>query len=925
MHRFFAAAVLACFMSIPGVQAQQTASSPPPGSPYASFVEDDFPFITTALRAGELSDVTPDDNWSVRGIVVQLGHDTYLCFDPDLLRMAVAWQGEFVSLMTMAQVSYHQLDKGNANPRVLGEPLAATGMYAGWMADPRFEDPRPPGDYPADPGRGPLPASMGAYEGLYVHGNDVVFSYRVGRAHVDEQPGLIRGDVQSLVTRTFRMSRSDEPLNLVTADVDGASVLVESPDEVVIAHGDGNVTAVFLEDAAGRPAGSSAIRSESSGGGLFVRSDRYVLLRVPAADGERRFRVAMWSGPRDALEAARALNETSVRMVEDVREGGPGRWPEVVATGVEVAPDTNAFVYDHIALPDPNPWRRNVRPADLAFLSDGRAAVVTFDGDVWMARGLASESPVWRRFASGLYEPLAVEVVADDVYVYGREGIVRLHDVNGDGEADFYEAFAPGIIQSTASREWPFDLVARPEGGFYVTQGGALSSPAEPDRTPLLPGFLEGSPHNGAVLEVSPDGREVARYATGFRAPYIGVHPESGRLTASDQQGNFVPSTPLYVVERDGYYGVAATAHRPDPLPQAPPPLTWIPHRVDPSGTSQVWMTSDGNGPLDGGLVHLSYGRSGLFRVYVDSLANPVQGAVTPLPDDRLSPTLKAALHPVDGRLYVAGFQVWGSTAEKLASLRRLRYTGREHGLPEHVRAGKQGVLITFDKAVQSPRPDDVTVTRYNYLRSERYGSGHYRLDGSEGEETLPVAAAHVSDDGRNVLLVLPDMREVMQMTVDYRLVDLGGTPVEGQVYLTVNDASGIDLSPYGLAGVDWEADLVGVSDEFDSEEGEEIEASAVRGRHLYHETGCVACHSSDGTQGGRLGPTFDGLYGSERELASGEVVGVDDGYLRRAVLDPGDEVAVGFEGEMPSFRGILGDSDIESIILFIKTLTASD
>ena len=43
--------------------------------------------------------------------------------------------------------------------------------------------------------------------------------------------------------------------------------------------------------------------------------------------------------------------------------------------------------------------------------------------------------------------------------------------------------------------------------------------------------------------------------ATGLRAPYLGIHPIKGTLTATDQQGNFVPSTPIYLIKKGDYTG----------------------------------------------------------------------------------------------------------------------------------------------------------------------------------------------------------------------------------------------------------------------------------------------------------------------------------------------------------------------------------
>ena len=94
---------------------------------------------------------------------------------------------------------------------------------------------------------------------------------------------------------------------------------------------------------------------------------------------------------------------------------------------------------------------------------------------------------------------------------------------------------------------------------------------------------------------------------------------------------------------------------------------------------------------------------------------------------------------------------------------------------------------------------------------------------------------------------------------------------------------------------------------------------------------GCIACHTADGsaavaqTPGLVVGPTWKGLWGSRRELSDGTIVKkVDAAYLRESILDPGARVPKGFEGlgvGMPSYLGILQDWQIDSVILYIKSL----
>jgi mono/diheme cytochrome c family protein len=139
-----------------------------------------------------------------------------------------------------------------------------------------------------------------------------------------------------------------------------------------------------------------------------------------------------------------------------------------------------------------------------------------------------------------------------------------------------------------------------------------------------------------------------------------------------------------------------------------------------------------------------------------------------------------------------------------------------------------------------------------------------------------------------------------------------------------VNDVRPIDLASFGLGDVRWLESVATAPAVQPLPSTPANPPSAVKGRHLYEEVGCAACHSLDGTQAGKLGPTFKGLFGSVRMLEGGGRNIADAAYIRRAVLQPGLEVTEGFDQEMPSFKGILGTEDVESIVLFIRSLSES-
>ena len=125
--------------------------------------------------------------------------------------------------------------------------------------------------------------------------------------------------------------------------------------------------------------------------------------------------------------------------------------------------------------------------------------------------------------------------------------------------------------------------------------------------------------HNGSVFRLSADGRSATVLGYGLRQPQIAVHPQTGLVTASDQQGHYIPSTPLHIVRDRQFYGFLSDILPKEvyPAPIAAP-LTWIPHDVNASAMSQVWLLESRMGPLDNGLVHIGYNRPELFRVLLD-------------------------------------------------------------------------------------------------------------------------------------------------------------------------------------------------------------------------------------------------------------------------------------------------------------------
>ena len=74
----------------------------------------------------------------------------------------------------------------------------------------------------------------------------------------------------------------------------------------------------------------------------------------------------------------------------------------------------------------------------------------------------------------------------------------------------------------------------------------------------------------------------------------------------------------------------------------------------------------------------------------------------------------------------------------------------------------------------------------------------------------------------------------------------------------------------------------------------------------------------------GKVGPSWKGLFGSKRDIARVGKVTADEAYLRESIKEPTAKILKGFENGdvgMPSYEGVLTDSQIDALVLYLKTL----
>ncbi|MFT5839990.1 MAG: cytochrome c oxidase subunit 2 [Flavobacteriales bacterium] len=92
---------------------------------------------------------------------------------------------------------------------------------------------------------------------------------------------------------------------------------------------------------------------------------------------------------------------------------------------------------------------------------------------------------------------------------------------------------------------------------------------------------------------------------------------------------------------------------------------------------------------------------------------------------------------------------------------------------------------------------------------------------------------------------------------------------------------------------------------------------TTLSGAELAQSKGCTACHSQDGTR--MLGPTWQGLFGAQRQLTSGQNIEVDETYLKESIFQPNAKIVKGFPPVMPP--PVINEQEALAIIEFITTL----
>jgi hypothetical protein len=208
---------------------------------------------------------------------------------------------------------------------------------------------------------------------------------------------------------------------------------------------------------------------------------------------------------------------------------------------------------------------------------------------------------------------------------------------------------------------------------------------------------------------------------------------------------------------------------------------------VDNSPGGQCWAPEDRWGPLQGKLIHTSYGQARIFAMLMDE---GVAG-VSRIPLSFASGIHRARVNPADGQLWVAGLRGWQTTGARDGCLQRVRYTGRPEAMPVAVQRRAGGLVVRFSEALDpevAGDADNWTASAFNVVSNADYGSPDYWPSDPKkrGREPWEIAKADLLPDDRGVHLRIPKLGPVNCLLIKANLRSAAGAKVPVELALTI-------------------------------------------------------------------------------------------------------------------------------------------
>jgi glucose/arabinose dehydrogenase len=409
----------------------------------------------------------------------------------------------------------------------------------------------------------------------------------------------------------------------------------------------------------------------------------------------------------------------------------------------------------------------------IEVMPDGRIAVGTRRGEVWMIADGLTDDPTkakFTRYAHGMHEILGLAYKDGWLYVTQRPDVTRIKDTDGDGKADVFEVVTDGWEINGDYHEYAFGSRFDKKGNIWLTLC-------------LTGSFNSSSKFRGWAGKVTPEGKFVPT-TSGVRSPGgVGFNAE-GDVFYTDNQGPWNGACHLKHITVGGFVGhpdsfkwynepeakylgkapaVPKSGSRiiteAKKIPQLVPPAVTFPYGPMGQSASGVECDLSGGkfGPFAKQLFVCDQTKSTVMRVFLEKVNGRYQGVCFPFKSGFGSgnvPLRQAS----DGSLIVGGTnRGWGSTGPKTFAIERLAWTGKVPFEIHEMRAKPDGFELTFTKPLDAKTAAEVksyTLKTFTYIYQASYGSPVV-------DATTPtITKMTVGQDGKSVRLTVKGLQE---------------------------------------------------------------------------------------------------------------------------------------------------------------------
>ena len=441
--------------------------------------------------------------------------------------------------------------------------------------------------------------------------------------------------------------------------------------------------------------------------------------------------------------------DPSIGMAEDVG----GRW------GTE---EREREYYPIVNIPIPKD--RVIESGAYCLLPDGRMAVGTRHGEIYILNGIDEKkpNPSYHLYATGLDEIFGLAYKDGAFYVTQSCELTRVTDTKHDGKANRFETVSDAWGYANY-HEYAFGSKFDKDGNLHVALGLSYS-------------YESHALFRGFAMKVTPEGKTQV-IASGLRSPGgIGAN-EHGALFYIESQGPWNCSCSLKAVAPGSFHGHPASfnwyKYAPElgPVPTVPksgsrivtekervkqltPYAVIFPYiRMGRSITGFVVDGTKGKfGPFEDQMFLGDYTLSIIVRATTEKVNGVWQGACYPFREG-LSTGILNVSFTEGGNLLCGGTnRGWPVRGIKPFALERLDWSGKMPFEIKRVSIEPAGFKVAFTKPVDAATGGDPKSYRISTFTHPYHGA----YGGPEIEQTKPeVKSVGLSDDGLSATLVL--------------------------------------------------------------------------------------------------------------------------------------------------------------------------